>query len=423
MARYAMSQGIAVPADVVGGLTAIRAQLSPADPAQGAPALSGTAANQASFVPPPVVVSGNNEELANRLAEIHQQLARIVVPATPRTLLLLAQHRGKTGLSGLLGPVPLVRQMMFIALVFLVALLSLSTVEEISPGNIARGFFENSGTAQLFCQSFLLCAAGLGACFSALFEVNRYVGRGVYDPKYDSSYWSRLVLGLMAGVMLAELLGPQFIGSPADAAAAAAPTASPDAVAATAAFAKPTLAMLGGFSASLVYRILERLVQSIESLVAGAGESGANAKGEALRARLDAEATTEKMRIAGRLAAMQPHLRGEPEVSLNVARLIQELLGQTRATQAEPITSGAQLTAASHAAAVGFVAEVEVEPDSPSQAIPTPELAHTERASRTTDLRPKSRATHPAPTQPHTTESQSPQPRAEPTPALRSRDG
>jgi hypothetical protein len=37
--------------------------------------------------------------------------------------------------------------------------------------------------------------AGLGACFAALFLANRYIAEGTFDPKYESSYWIRFILG------------------------------------------------------------------------------------------------------------------------------------------------------------------------------------------------------------------------------------
>ncbi len=351
MARYAMAQGIAVPPKLIGGLASLRQRLSgvppfaakaPEPPAEAPLPAESRARRPASFAPAPIVEPADMGSIATELAHCHQQLARLVAPATPRTLLLLAEHGGKRNFLRMLGPVPLTRQMMFMALAFLSALIGLSTVEEVNPVLIAKGFFDNSGKAQLYCQSFLLCAAGLGACFSALFEVNRYVGRGVYDPKYDASYWSRLVLGLMAGVMLAELLGPQFVGDGITLGGGAGVSAPSDTLgqsataSGTEAFAKPTLAMLGGFSASLVHRILERLVQTVESLIAGSAQSAAKLREDAQRLQVASEAAEQRVRIAARLSSLHAHLAATPAARRELEGILGELLGATALSEYAP---------------------------------------------------------------------------------------
>ena len=40
----------------------------------------------------------------------------------------------------------------------------------------------------------------------ALFEANKYVVASTFDPKYESSYWIRFVLGLIAGLLLSKFV-------------------------------------------------------------------------------------------------------------------------------------------------------------------------------------------------------------------------
>lgn len=327
MARYAMAQGTAIQPEMIGELAGLRQRLGPLSVAPPEPSTQGSSrsggARPAPPAPPAAATRRPLEREVEQLAEIHQQLARVVAPATPRTLLLLAEHDHKSSWSAMLGPVALVRRLIAAALLCLASLLGLSVLPEVGVENISKGFFENSGAAQMYCQSFLLAAAGLGACFAALFEVNRYVGKGVYDRKYDASYWSRLVLGLMAGVMLAELLGPQFIETQAMAPDAGHAVAR---LSGSSAFAKPTLAMLGGFSASLVHRILERLVQSVESLVSGSDEGArTDAKETVTRMRLQSESQEERMKLAARLSMVQARLGDVPQASAELAAVVQGL--------------------------------------------------------------------------------------------------
>lgn len=85
----------------------------------------------------------------------------------------------------------------------------------------------------------------------------------MFDPKYEPSYWIRLLVGIMAGLILASLI-------PVD----------PDALNG---LGHPTLSLLGGFSASLVYRILNLLVSFVEDIVKRMGNAmlGSSAENKA----------------------------------------------------------------------------------------------------------------------------------------------
>src|SRR5438270_13746307 len=99
----------------------------------------------------------------------------------------------------------------------------------------------------------LISAAGLGACFYALFKARRFITNGTYDPKYEPTYWVRFILGITAGTLLALLIP---VGGSAG----------------SVELTKPLLALLGGFSAEAVYRILLRMVETLETLVQGSDQ-------------------------------------------------------------------------------------------------------------------------------------------------------
>jgi hypothetical protein len=119
--------------------------------------------------------------------------------------------------------------------------------------NTKSGDILNShGWSTLVNELFFLAAGGIGAAFAALFRAYTYISDGTYDPKYESSYWIRFILGMMAGVLLPALV-PIGSGSSANG------------------LSRPILALIGGFSAALVYTILQRLVDVVASLFQGAG--------------------------------------------------------------------------------------------------------------------------------------------------------
>jgi hypothetical protein len=149
-------------------------------------------------------------------------------------------------------------------------------------------FARTSGINLLLNEMLLFSAAGIGAAFSALFKANGYIGDGTYDPRFDSSYWARFVLGLLAGMVLAILV----------------PIQGPSQE-----FGKPILALLGGFSASVVYRILARLVETLESLVQGENREMLANQREAAKLRASQEVTHARTQLANNMLAIKDRLQ------------------------------------------------------------------------------------------------------------------
>lgn len=292
MAKHAFSSGLKVPGSLAEQLEYIAAQelgesTVPRDPDD--------------TVPPPVAAPAGSQQVrgdnAKALAVMHGQLSDIIAPATPRTVLLLAQDAAHAGLWGFLGPVRLVRGMAMMAIFCLLAFVALSLSSEVNTESMAKGVFKTEGLEALFNLLFLLTAAGLGGCFAGLFQASRYIAEGTFDPKYESSYWIRFILGLMAGIMLAELI--PILGAGDTGSAANTANSSP------AFLARPTLAMLGGFSAAVVYRILTRLIEAVESLVRGDTRGIVAAREQTVQARVAEQAAQTRLSLAADLTRLQ----------------------------------------------------------------------------------------------------------------------
>jgi hypothetical protein len=123
-----------------------------------------------------------------------------------------------------------------------------------------------SFTRLLLRELFLLCAAGLGACLTALYRASREVARGTYDPEFDHTFLQRVVLGMATGLILAELL-PIGNGS------------SP--------LVLPAVALVGGFAASVVQRLLSRVVAALEALFSGDPDEQEDSRRELAQKRAD----------------------------------------------------------------------------------------------------------------------------------------
>lgn len=226
-----------------------------------------------------------------RLYEIHKHLSTVIEPATPSAIALIYSEKKRNHFFYFLGPVPLVRQLSGIAIFFLIMLISIGLSPHVNENTIIHGIMMNQGIELLLNLLFLLACAGLGASFSALFQANNYIASMNYDPRYDSSYWSKILLGLIAGLILVELLPTDIYqeGSMKT-------------------FGKPALAILGGFSATLVHRVLQRLVDTLESLVKGDPNSTRQAIEATARAKLSEEKAKWYMEAIAKIMNFQTQL-------------------------------------------------------------------------------------------------------------------
>jgi hypothetical protein len=277
MARHALGAGKALPAWVAEVVERSHAEDREIEssgklPSRSDPYESGEWDVTALLAPSAVGLS--------ELVRAHAALARMILPATPRGILLLSRGR-RNGRLRALGPVRLIRQMLVVVIVMLAAFVAIAISPDIH--STSGDIFNSSGFPLLLNELFYIAAGGLGAAFYALFTAYRYIAAGTYDTTYESSYWIRFILGLIAGVLLPALI----------------PIGKGNAT-------RPLLALLGGFSAAMLYRILERLVETVESLVQGDAKPAETARQEAAAsARAGAESDLDRLALVGDLI----HLR------------------------------------------------------------------------------------------------------------------
>ena len=192
------------------------------------------------------------------LTMLHSELSALVAPARGRTLVLLEDERASHPHLYVFGPVRLVRQMLAFAVLSLVATCFLSTLEIVDIPNVARGWFGLSGMKAYCVLGFLMSVAGLGAAFSNLSTINRYIEHANYDPTFEGSYWVRVVLGLISGVVLAEILFDLVMKGGVTSSGELAPAGE-----------RVVLAFLGGFATAPVQRLLTNLSDAIGTLLQG----------------------------------------------------------------------------------------------------------------------------------------------------------
>lgn len=174
------------------------------------------------------------------LTKAHRMLSTIVAPAEPHAILLVHGVRWYN--------IRLLRYFVAAATSSILAMLAIGMSPLVSMDPDAGNPMVSSGLVLLVNQLFFISIASLGACFHGLFTVNRYIVDGTYDPNYETTYLVRFLLGVMSGLILASLIDT-------------------DPTSALYALARPLLALIGGFSASVVYRVLQRLVETVERLL------------------------------------------------------------------------------------------------------------------------------------------------------------
>ena len=195
MVQHALSTGRTIPLEVMERLDQA---LSGVDST-----VSGSTSGRTSIVDLPrdeAIGGGAPAAETSRLASLsvaHGALAQIIAPATPGGVLLLAAERATHPLLYALGPLPIGRLMLGLAILSLFMLLGISLSEEVSPVNMSKTMLELAGYPLFVKEAYLFSAASLGSCFQNLQKINVVISDGTYDPKFQSTYWTRWVMGVI----------------------------------------------------------------------------------------------------------------------------------------------------------------------------------------------------------------------------------
>lgn len=232
---------------------------------------------------------GKNTPSISQLVHIHNQLTHIVAPARPETVYLMDKYHNTKSFWRFMGPIPSLRIVSFVSVLFLVAFIGLSLFPNVNAETINQSLFDSSGEDLLLNLLFILSAAGMGSAFAILFKIQSFISDGTYNPQDESSYIINLILGLFAGVILSELI-----------------PISQD----SHQLMKPLIALLGGFSSSMVYRILNRLVGNLEALFKGEEKDALNAERKAMRSDYDKRNFDEKTKSLHALSRLEVKLAG-----------------------------------------------------------------------------------------------------------------
>jgi hypothetical protein len=300
MAEHALSSGRTIPFEVVERLD------------QALSAFHSTVAVAVSFrdrtaeVPraEAIVTSAPTAETSPlaALSVAHSALASIVAPATPGSILLTAEERATHPLWYAFGPLPIVRQTLCLAIISLVVLLGVSLSSQVNVESMSKTFLEMSGYPLFIVEIFLLSASSLGSCFQNVQKINNAISEGTYDPRFQSNYWARWVMGIISGIILSQLVYDLIFEI----------SRKPSTLAIPPTVGEPILALLGGYSVDLVVGILNRVIGVISSLFQTPGDTAIEAHARTPAAEVMAQ---ERLTRASVLAGPQTGLGHSPEIN------------------------------------------------------------------------------------------------------------
>jgi hypothetical protein len=262
MASYAVSQGLALPSEV----TAIEAS-------------------------PPNLQT---------LAALHAKLSLLIEPATPDVVTQrdanpkVRDTKTNWFVLGMFGAG-------IAALGLLVLGASLASLTDMKLDVLSLGRWDKI----LIKLAYVIGAAGIGAAFSTLFQINSYAVLKAFNPAYQSVYWVKFGLGLAAGLLLVEFVQPESgvtVGG---------------------------LALLGGFASTVVYRMVKRLTNALESVFEGDTEEFEKASAKVAAVRAEATVMQANLASVSLLTQLRADLasQGVPDTGLaSVDKLVNQLL-------------------------------------------------------------------------------------------------
>ena len=249
------------------------------------------------------LIAGDKEELT----KMFNELSSLCAPATPCTL---ENTIPKAKLFKKFGPMfmPFIRDIWFISIICLIGYIVCSAINAYKPDSNYN------------FQFLLMFSAALGACFYTLNTTKRYVVNRTFDNYYIESYYSRIIIGVIAGIILANIIQANYFPVP---------KTGTNLESKILFQMTPSLfALLGGFSAEAVVKILNRLVAMIMTLVEGETKDLIDSRVQELKNKMETNNIKQNIQNVSDLQAIlnSSSLKADEDVTKKVKEIINRLL-------------------------------------------------------------------------------------------------
>ena len=233
------------------------------------------------------------DDILKLALQVHGELLKLVGPATPTTIRASSvRFSANPALFGIC----LMAAFSFLAFGVPFAFQGRHDYDSVAP---LLGFVQ------------VLGGAGVGAAFYALLTASDYIKNSTFDPKYNSIYIIRFVLGIMSGLILTYGL-KQFVGNGTGAGGFDLTKISDSA-----------LALVGGFAADVVARALIRVSDTLNTLFVGSDKVKTSAAKQKIEAESDKKTIQFSADTAQKLLAA---LADRKDKEVAVRKVIDELL-------------------------------------------------------------------------------------------------
>jgi len=280
-------------------------------------------------------IERRGEIVMSELVALHGALSEVIKPALPRTIELLHWDAHKNPIWHWLAPVRAIRILMLTALLFWLLFMVTLAFGDITGEKIAQGLF-TLGTPKdmVWTSLFYLSLAGIGSCFSVLYDARKYVVEGTYDPRIGSNYFIRVALGLISGLLIAQLLSDTDFTTRPNGEAVPGKMQT---------IGKPLLALIGGFASQFVYRALAKLADAAESIFEQERAAEIAARERAITVNSQEQAARERVERAATtfdLATKLQQTKSDDERRELIEQLIRAVTGGAPGAP-EPASAGA----------------------------------------------------------------------------------
>ena len=186
------------------------------------------------------------------LFNAYNLLCKNVAPATPKSIQYTKKLYDNSTKKKLFNKLPLVRNLIILALVFLSLFIITSLFPQVNDDSLDKGIMANSGKSLFLNLVFLASVSGLGVVFYMLKDVSASVKDGTLIPEDTIYYVALIVLGVIAGLIMSEILSVYSTDSNN-----------------VNLFNKSVLALIGGFSSDAIFSILQGVINKIKSIFTG----------------------------------------------------------------------------------------------------------------------------------------------------------
>lgn len=185
--------------------------------------------------------------------KVHNQLSRLITPVSAASLIATQPGIFKHNTIMMVSIIStIVSLIILIGNLFWTEILPI-TVDDESKRQLFRGLLDYTS---------VVFAAILGSGVYSMYTARKYLVKRTFDPKYNSVYTLRFVLGIALGTILGLFGDDLGVSGHGAEDAGVAEKLGP-----------VVLAIVGGFSSDAVASILQRLAETLQVIVKGNGES------------------------------------------------------------------------------------------------------------------------------------------------------